>query len=658
MMSILKSILLGKMARGRCCAFSLLLLLLLFPSLWAWSQTGLIRESRPFSAETYGQLRKQNPHIQGLLPHFAQGDIAPGAQLVQLDTAGLLSNAPLLIELEGQTYPVIKTRHLPDQNAPGAYDLFGHLMGDAGYTFHLRRKPNGDHQFSLHTPRGKYYCTPTGDGEQLLYRLNPEVAGDACGSIPKEEKEEAPSIEELTQASAAGKQAAPICELRTLFLYTNEVNIPRSDLESALDANLNYINSDIMQDGNGLNPRLKLQAANKGCLPKITKAGLIKADANAYGSYSEISCLISDNGVKMRDDLEDGLSGTGPASWLKKARKDYAADYVVLITSFTLYSYGKCPNGTNVFGLTTSNPDENEAVIVIRAKGTFIDLALNPDPTNLTLVHEFGHVFGCKHEGNSSIYKGYCHDATEQKTIMHTYGETAPCDGGVEERKPIFSHLVHDFPDGSPAGASNALSAYRVGDQFADHTGYFELVNTGTGNNLDYTGDFANNSGHVRRISTPGLVTLYNASNSGTDFVHVGKASGVLIHGVFSSQRLAIGEQPLLPSGSKVEFDTAEQESALEAVVTEQALQVLDLQAHPNPVEHEVKLNFQLSRDAAVGFELLTLEGKLVKVWESSELLPAGPHAVEWGLSDLAPGLYLCRIHSQGSAKTVKLLKR
>lgn len=79
------------------------------------------------------------------------------------------------------------------------------------------------------------------------------------------------------------------------------------------------------------------------------------------------------------------------------------------------------------------------------------------------------------------------------------------------------------------------------------------------------------------------------------------------------------------------------------------------LSVSPNPAEDVARLDFELMESAPVRWELRDLRGVLLKTEISGEL-PAGQHSQTIALDDLANGIYLVTLQSEGSRVTRKLV--
>lgn len=636
----------------------LLLLCLLGGSTWA--QYELVQESIPFGDYAIDPSARQNATFSRLHAQAADGAFNPGTAMVRLNLDAMLTNEAMVIELDGKRFPVVKSRHLIDPEDPRSFSVFGYMKGDKSLPFYYHQNAEGIRNLTFQSPRLKYYFTQVDGDWFAVYSYNAAHEAEvACGE--KDEKREVRSEEQEELSSGAGNKAGVSeCKLRTVFLMTDQVEVSWLTMRNALDQNIAYINSNVLQNGNGRNPVISSYANTEGCTYQIERVALLRSNTNAYGSYNEVTCPIEGNGNVMRDQMRDGLSGTGDLAWLQTLRKDYAADLIVLLTSNELRSSGgACSSGPNLNGIAGGiGVGRNASVIVQRAVGTFLDGSFNADPTNLTLIHELGHNLGCAHEDQDPTFQGYCDAAAPQKTIMHTLNGTAPCDNGRNERRAVFSHDIHTFADGADAGSTNHQNAQEVGVNFDEQAEFFEDSNWGD-NDLYYSGDFNNNSGSTRFINTPGYVVLSYARNSGSNFVRVQSADYVYVTGNFSTKKISLVAVP--NNASKTggfEFDeTAQIESLEEGLASEAADRLFSVHLFPNPSESEVRLGWFLSGKSEVSISIYNAAGELVAEVLRGAEHAAGDHELLLPTAGLAKGLYMVQLKADGEEQTLRMVR-
>ncbi|MBT3750919.1 MAG: T9SS type A sorting domain-containing protein, partial [Bacteroidetes bacterium] len=83
----------------------------------------------------------------------------------------------------------------------------------------------------------------------------------------------------------------------------------------------------------------------------------------------------------------------------------------------------------------------------------------------------------------------------------------------------------------------------------------------------------------------------------------------------------------------------------------------IGINIYPNPVEHTVFVDYNLTTGGKVRISLLDTNGRLIRMIQDSEEIP-GQHKLEINMNQLASGLYYVRIVS-GKKNTIrKLLKK
>lgn len=81
----------------------------------------------------------------------------------------------------------------------------------------------------------------------------------------------------------------------------------------------------------------------------------------------------------------------------------------------------------------------------------------------------------------------------------------------------------------------------------------------------------------------------------------------------------------------------------------------LSLANYPNPFNPATTIRFDIPRGAIVSLEVFNILGARVATLVN-EYLPAGGHRTEFNASGLASGVYFCRLQSEGSVQTIRLM--
>lgn len=80
------------------------------------------------------------------------------------------------------------------------------------------------------------------------------------------------------------------------------------------------------------------------------------------------------------------------------------------------------------------------------------------------------------------------------------------------------------------------------------------------------------------------------------------------------------------------------------------------LKAFPNPSNSITWLTYELSQESSVEIALYNLNGQKLKTITERILMVAGKHQIEMDLSDLPPGIYICRGNINGWSKSIKIV--
>ena len=91
--------------------------------------------------------------------------------------------------------------------------------------------------------------------------------------------------------------------------------------------------------------------------------------------------------------------------------------------------------------------------------------------------------------------------------------------------------------------------------------------------------------------------------------------------------------------------------------VEEQSEEEINIQLFPNPTNNAFTLDFNLLNPANIHIDLFEISGRRHSILLQQNL-SAGSHRLEFNCKDLslAPGIYFCRIESENTSSTVKLI--
>lgn len=84
--------------------------------------------------------------------------------------------------------------------------------------------------------------------------------------------------------------------------------------------------------------------------------------------------------------------------------------------------------------------------------------------------------------------------------------------------------------------------------------------------------------------------------------------------------------------------------------------QGLNPQLSPNPAGEEIELDYELNGSTAISVEVYASDGRLLlPVYEGTQ--GGGFHRLSINTADLAAGMYLCRIKTDGSIRNLKFIR-
>ncbi|NJO88829.1 MAG: T9SS type A sorting domain-containing protein [Chloroflexia bacterium] len=118
------------------------------------------------------------------------------------------------------------------------------------------------------------------------------------------------------------------------------------------------------------------------------------------------------------------------------------------------------------------------------------------------------------------------------------------------------------------------------------------------------------------------------------------------------------------PGHSSVEYEVSamsdskvEQNFVLQKYPTDFESTSLDgnVLRYRNPVKNILNVDYELKQPVSLQFELFDIWGRKVKNKQFEGI--SGINKIEFDVSDIKPGAYLCKIHSKLSSKEFKVLK-
>ncbi len=111
--------------------------------------------------------------------------------------------------------------------------------------------------------------------------------------------------------------------------------------------------------------------------------------------------------------------------------------------------------------------------------------------------------------------------------------------------------------------------------------------------------------------------------------------------------------QPYWCGGCRIAAPTAEGELEMESIVKED---LLSFDAFPNPFVESSTIAFSSQSDAVVRVEVFNLKGEFIQTLFSGNVLANEKHTAQLNGTELAQGVYLCKITSQNESKFIKVI--
>ncbi|MCK9312007.1 MAG: T9SS type A sorting domain-containing protein, partial [Bacteroidales bacterium] len=90
----------------------------------------------------------------------------------------------------------------------------------------------------------------------------------------------------------------------------------------------------------------------------------------------------------------------------------------------------------------------------------------------------------------------------------------------------------------------------------------------------------------------------------------------------------------------------------------EEVSNTFSARCYPNPFSSSITIDYNVPVNGKVMVEIYNLYGQLIKRLVDENQSSAGKHSAEWNASNLADGLYLCKIVINGNIKMYRILKK
>lgn len=83
---------------------------------------------------------------------------------------------------------------------------------------------------------------------------------------------------------------------------------------------------------------------------------------------------------------------------------------------------------------------------------------------------------------------------------------------------------------------------------------------------------------------------------------------------------------------------------------------ITQIQLHPNPVKEGTNIEFTLRKAGNIKIEIISLQGRVLKI-VANDYFQKGSFSVNYDSSHLSDGIYICRLKTEQSLNSVKLIK-
>lgn len=339
------------------------------------------------------------------------------------------------------------------------------------------------------------------------------------------------------------------------------------------------------------------------------------------------------------------------SSTAQSLRSQYMADFVVLLTNGDLYGGARGKAGTVVL-------QDSRSYAVVQAYAA---------TANKTFPHEIGHLYGCRHDDDTSESPSYAqgHNMTNFLGLVmdRTMMSTSTSDGS--NRCLNFSN-----PDisvsGRATGTSDHDNSRRIDETFStvssfqpNPSGTFSVLLEGP-TLVHYEG--LRSFELVYSCGTAPYTFSWAWGYDGINYYSTGETSDTYSKYFYESQTFFL-KGTITTNGQSYDSFTSVDVSINNpyrlGVKEPSTIENVVLEIYPNPAKDMVEIKYYLKNNELITLDIINQSGQIIHSLLSNIESEAGSHIVKWSTGNIPAGTYLCRFQKKDGieVKQVTLIK-